>query len=168
MAFTLQTTLFVYSERNASEKRTTCDPWCPKHTVCTWTYKASSEPRVACFFMAHPFIIHHVNYKGGWVSGHANQWWDWKKKEAHLTLQSILMHHLQHGKWTCIRMAFYKNPLYSNTTPATPREMMGVRRGMEERGRTVHGCNGCTRWSGQSSHKKCVTLGERALTLHAS
>lgn len=120
----------VYSERNRADKTRgiTCDPWCPEHRVYTLTYKASSEPGVACFFMAHPFIIHHANYKGGWVSGHANQWWEWEKREAHLTLQSILMHHLQHGKWTCIIKGFYKNPLYSNTTPATPGQMMRARR----------------------------------------
>lgn len=103
---------------------------------CVYVNLQSRQRASSCllFFMAHPFIIHHVNYKGGWVSGHANWWWDWKKREPHLTHQSIVMHQCSMGNEHALErcffpLSFFKKSLCTkNTTPATPRQMMRVQK----------------------------------------
>lgn len=142
--------------------------WCPQHVICTLTCKASSAPQVACFFMAPPFIIHHINYKGGWVSGYMNWWWDrgWKRA-IFLTLQSILMHHLLHVKWACIRAIFSqkKSFVLKHNTPATAGQAgddESQLKILEKENNKKKDLNDCFRWC--ASSKKCVIFCASAVT----
>lgn len=125
------------------------DPWCPKHMGCLG---------LLSFF--HGTSIHNSPCKlQRWmVYGHPNLWWDREKREAYLTLQSILMHHLQHGKWTWIRRGFYQNLCTQTQHRLNPGRWVGAG------GTDVYECYGFIRWRGQPAHKKCVTLGVYALS----